>query len=301
MSSSTALKKITEALATSFFDVTEEKCLTAGGQEIPGKKVICRKDDGSPLAVVGDRYKVVTNEELFSSFTQVLGKSEICLDGAKVNTHFSHGGARTFAEIILPGHDLKVGGVQKVGDVTQLRLIARNSYDGSTAFMVQTGGYRLACLNGQVTGTTVGYFAGKHVSSLDVKTAVQNVSNMLDSFNASQEWFSELRSKKVTDKQAYACLAFASRNQEALRQGIPSKMEEAPPMMRTLFDSWTLHKKTMGDNAWSLYNTMTHFSTHWDTDKEKDEQHANAAAARFRREDRIRETLQSPIWTKLAA
>lgn len=299
MSNATALNKIRDALSASYFDVIQEDCVTASGKVVPGKKVICRKDNGTPLAVVGDRYKMVTNEEIFSGFTNILGKSSLDLTGSKVNLQFSHGGARTYAEIIIPEHSIKVGPA-KVGDLTQFRLIARNSYDGSTAFIVQAGGYRLACLNGQVMpADTIGYFQSKHVSSLDVGVAADNISQVLNSFNESREWFNELRTRKVTDAHAYACLAFASRNQEAFRQGYPKSVEEMPRMMKTLFESWTIHRKEMGDNAWALYNTLTHFSSHWGADKE--EAHDNAVAAQFRREDRVRETLQSPVWLKLAA
>lgn len=295
MSNAQALTAITEAISTSFFDVREETLVTASGVPVPGKKVIVRGDSGTPLAVVGDRYKTVTNEEIFTSFTDILANSSLNLDGAKVIMNESHGGARTFAQIILPEHQITIG--EK--DATALRIIARNSYDGSTAFIAQAGGYRFVCSNGQILGDTVSYFQSKHVQSLDVKAAAANISAVLDSFERSQEWFDSMRSKPVAGSQAYACLAFAARNAEALRLGYPDKYEDMPPMMRTLFDSWTAHSKALGANAWALYNTLTHFSSHWDSEKESS--HPNAAAAKFRREERVRETLNSLEWTQLAA
>lgn len=297
MSNATALKKINDALSASFFGIAEEECVTKSGHVIPGKKVLVRQDDGSPIAIVGDRYKTVTNEEIFTGFTRILGKSTLDLDGAKVMVRHSHNYARTFAEIIIPNHEIRVGG-PKVGDITQMRLVARNSYDGSTAFIVQAGGYRLACLNGQVLpADTVSYFQSKHVQSLDVNTAADNVSKTLEAFNTSREWFNELRNRKVADGQAYACLAFATRNKEAARLGFPSSVEEMPRGMKGLYDSWKIHAREMGSNAWALYNTMTHFASHHGTDA--DEPHENIVAAQFRREDRVRETLESPVWTQL--
>jgi len=294
MSNLNEMNHINEALSNAFFDVVEEEVRTESGLVIPGKKVICRKDDNTPLAIVGDKYKTVTNEEVFSSFTNILARSDINLEGAEVSTEFSHGGARTFAQIIFPSHEIKVGDK----DATALRVIARNSYDGSTAFIVQAGGYRFVCSNGQIMGDNISYFHGKHTPSLDVKMAAEHISNVLDSFENSKEWFESLRTKTVNDPQAYACLAFASRSTEAARVGYVDR-EEMPRSMRMLFDSWLTHKKTMGNNAWSLYNCMTAFSSHWGDDK--DEQHANAASSKFRREDRIRETLSSAPWLKIAA
>lgn len=297
MSSNEDLIRINEALSESFFDVVERPIVTPEGHVIPGKKAICRADDGAPLSVVGSGYKTVANEEVFTSFTALLEKSKLDLEGAQVITEFSHDGARTFAQLILPSHTLKVGS----GDETALRLIARNSYDGSSAFTVQAGGYRFVCSNGQIVGDSISYFRGKHVSSLDVKAAAQSISNVLGSFNRSQEWYSSLRSKKVNDKPAYACLAHASRNAEALQQGIPKSEEDMPRLMKTLFESWRTHRAQLGHNAWALYNTLTHFSTHHGTDREDGERHANSAAAKFRREDRVRETLSSKVWQKAAA
>jgi hypothetical protein len=295
MSSNKSLTAIQEALSSTYFDVCEERLFTANGQQVPGKKVICAKDSGQPLAVVGDKYKTVTNEEVFSSFVNILGNSALDLSGAEVETEFSHDGARTFAQIILPAHQFQVG--EK--DPTALRIIAKNSYDGSTAFTVQAGGYRFVCSNGQVMGTDISYFKSKHVPSLDVKTAASHISGVLESFENSRDWFDELRGRKVTDSQAYAVLAYASRNSEALRKGLPESKDDMPRTMKALYETWVMHEKSMGRTAWALYNTLTYFSTHWDRDREA--KHENAAASKFRREERVRETLQSRVWNEQIA
>jgi hypothetical protein len=289
-----ALNAITESLSSSFFKVREERLTTMGGIQVPGKKVIVAAETGQPIAVVGEKYKTVTNEEVFTSFVDILGRSDLNLDGAKVETEFSHEGARTFAQLILPAHQIQIG----ENDPTALRIIAKNSYDGSTAFSVQAGGYRFVCSNGQVMGDNISYFKSKHVPSLDVKLAGKHISRVLDSFEQSREWFEKLRVAKVTDSQAYDALAHASRNTEAKRLGLPSNKDDMPRAMKALFESWVTHKTTMGTTGWALYNTLTHFSTHWDVDKKS---HENAAAAKFRREERVRETLVSPTFKKTLA
>jgi hypothetical protein len=78
-------------------------------------------------------------------------------------------------------------------------------------------------------------------------------------------------------------------------------VEEMPRIMKNLFESWRVHQKDLGMNAWALYNTMTHFSSHWGSDKDEDDRHENSAAAQARREDRVRETLESKLWLSMAA
>lgn len=283
---------VNEALSSAFFDVETRKCQVAGGKVIPGKKVIVRSDNGEPLAVVGEKYKVVTNEQVFTTFTDVLDRSGLNLEGAIVTPEFSHNGARTFAQIVLPEHQITVGD----NDPTAMRLIARNSYDGSTSFIVQAGGYRFVCSNGQIMGDNISYFKSKHVESLDLNAAANQVARVIDSFENSKEFFESLRGKNVTDQQAYACLAFACKNREAMRKGFMAR-EDMSPAMGKLYDSWMEHKKAMGATAWALYNTMTHFSTHWGSEKG----HKNHAAAKHFREESVRETLNSPVWMKVAA
>lgn len=292
MSNASAMKSINEQMSASFFGIHTEKCVTAGGKVIPGKKVICRTDNGSPISVVSEKYKVVTNEEVFTTFTSVLEKANLNLEGAIVKPEFSHGGARTFAQIILPEHQITVG--EK--DPTALRLIAKNSYDGSTSFIVQAGGYRFVCSNGQIRGDNISYFKSKHVESLDLAAAAQHMAGVINTFEDSKEFYEDLRTKAVSDKQAYACLAYASRNNEAFRVGYVA-YEEMSPTMKKLFDSWKTHQTALGKTAWALYNTMTHFASHWGEDKNS----KNGVASKFYREDRVRETLGAAVWKKIAA
>lgn len=293
MSTNSALNAIRDRLSESYFDVREEEVRTAGGFKIEGKKAIVRESDGSPISIVGAGYKTIKNAELFDSFLTILGKSGLDLEGAETEVEFSHRGARTFAQIILPAHQIEVG----KGDATALRIIAKNSYDGTTAFSVQAGGYRFVCSNGMVTGDDLSYFKNKHVASLDVNASAERIGEVLNTFERSRDYFDKLRGLPIDDAAAYNALAHANRNVEAMRLGLPDSRDDMPRTMRTLFDSWIEHKTKLGANGWGLYNTLTHYSTHWDAERDNVE---NLAAAKFRREKRVLQTLRLPTFAPAA-
>ena len=153
------------------------------------------------------------------------------------------------------------------------------------------------CLNGMVLGKDIASYKSKHVDSLDMEKASEAIMNALEAFHASGEWFNYLSDRKVTDTEAYACLAHASACREAIERGYTSTVEFMPPVMKKLIQSWQDHKRSMGSNAWALYNTMTYYSTHWD----KDSKRRNLANARAIREENVQKTLDSFDFLKMAA
>jgi len=110
-------------------------------EEIPGYYATVRQDTGAVLGIVGERYRVVQNEEAFEFVDALLGSS----------LHFETagslgGGRRVWVLATLPDH-VVVG-----GDPVRPYVLLLNSHDGSTAVIAATTPVRVVCQNTQNWG-----------------------------------------------------------------------------------------------------------------------------------------------------
>jgi phage/plasmid-like protein (TIGR03299 family) len=103
---------------------------------IPGYYATVRQDTHDVLGIVGERYRIVQNDEAFAFVDQLLGSS----------LHFEtagslHGGRRVWVLATLPEH-VEVG-----GDPVRPYVLLMNSHDGSTAVVAATTPVRVVCQN----------------------------------------------------------------------------------------------------------------------------------------------------------
>jgi len=95
-----------------------------------------RQDTRTVLGIVGERYRIVQNEEAFQFVDQLLGSS------LNVETAGSLGGGRrVWVLATLPEH-IEVG-----GDPVRPYVLLMNSHDGSTAVIAATTPVRVVCQN----------------------------------------------------------------------------------------------------------------------------------------------------------
>ena len=105
-------------------------------EEIPGYFATVRQDTREVLGIVGERYRIVQNDEAFAFVDQLLG----------IAIHFEtagslHGGRRVWVLATLPEH-VEVG-----GDPVRPYVLLMNSHDGSTAVIAATTPIRVVCQN----------------------------------------------------------------------------------------------------------------------------------------------------------
>ena len=149
------------------FPVELQDVQTVGGVLIEGSQAVVRTDKNEPLAIVSDRYRLITHKELVEAadpFIKKLGKAEKIFtlekNGARLVTEY------TFRDnvIKLPGHRIP-GETRKVGDTVALRLYGINSYNTSTPFEIRLAAMVLRCLNGAMIGEDMFNVKFKHVVS----------------------------------------------------------------------------------------------------------------------------------------
>jgi phage/plasmid-like protein (TIGR03299 family) len=105
-------------------------------EEIPGYYATVRQDSRTVLGIVGERYRIVQNDEAFQFVDQLLGSS----------LHFDTagslgGGRRVWVLATLPDY-VVVG-----GDAVRPYVLLMNSHDGSTAVIAATTPVRVVCQN----------------------------------------------------------------------------------------------------------------------------------------------------------
>lgn len=113
--------------------------------EKPERRMI-RTLDGNARAFLSDRYRRLDNIELANYLLPVLGE----MDGVKVES-CGLTDTRLYIKATLPTVQAEI----KVGDPVCSGVVISNSEIGAGRFLVETLIYRLICLNGAITGTSL--------------------------------------------------------------------------------------------------------------------------------------------------
>lgn len=124
--------------------------------------------DGSEsvLSVVGGRYKVFQNSEIFSNLDTIVGNGH-----AKYAAAGELGGGKVVWTVLELPEDIKVGDDQHQG-----YIVARTSHDGSSPFQMTAIINRLSCTN-QINATMMNgrrngnYYSLRHTTNNDFSTA----------------------------------------------------------------------------------------------------------------------------------
>ena len=233
------------------FNVRESAVFTDSG-EIFGKKAIINAQTNQAMGIVSNRYKVVSNQEIFENFTAGIAASGIDATEAKVKIVSTPTKSRSIVDFIFPAETIQVGGDDSK---TALSITALNSYDGTTRYTTKAGGLRMKCLNGQILGKVVGSYSATHTDSLDVKESASRVIGMITEFNNAKDYFNTLMSRNVDPSVQMRVMC------EFLKLDASSEFEKNKRFVK-LQDLVTQYQREMGPSAYSLYNALTDFVTH---------------------------------------
>lgn len=231
------------------FNVTEDKLLTASGIEVPKKKAIIHQS-GEVISVVGESYKVVSNEEIFSSFCRGIEDSNIDASDSKVEVTQTETGSKAMVTFTMPNVSFKVN--EDESD-TVMQICTLNSFDGSTRFLSKAGGLRMKCLNGQILGNVVSSYSRYHTKSLDVDAAADGVINMIVDFQKSKEYWSAMMQQHVSDEHAIkVLLKFLYLEDFDYKNKVNNRLTKC-------FNMWKSYSKEFGCSAYALYNVLTDY------------------------------------------
>lgn len=236
------------------FNVRTEKLKTASGVDVGSRVAIINETTGQPIGLVSPSYKLVTNNDVVTHLAEALEKSSLDLTDAAATVRSSHGGARTMLDIVLPKHEISLG-----GDRSQMRISALNSYDGRWKYMTRGGAIRMACLNGQIMGNFIGSYVEYHNSKLDVSVGAERLVRMSDDFLTAEKWWRQMIDRKVDREQMLRSISVFLNGESKIKDRAEF---EKKPSVRKLIELYETYSVEMGANAYALYNAMTDFVSH---------------------------------------
>jgi hypothetical protein len=231
-------------------------------------KAIVNPNTEEIISVVGSGYQLVQNADIYPQFDEAIELSDLNTTGMTRKVSTSHGGGRTVVSYTFPEHRVSIGD----NDELDLTITVLNSYDTSWRFRSIMGAFRLLCANGMIVGEALAEYSGKHTLNLNTNKAIKDLSMAIEHFEATSlmwQWYPKIFVTSIEADRVFNALAKGSKS---LRVALDESHEG--------------YIRRLGDNLWALYNTLTHWSTHY-----KIKNVSNAPAIVVNREDRVRKVL----------
>jgi phage/plasmid-like protein (TIGR03299 family) len=209
--------------------------------------------DGHPdvLAVVGERYQTLQNEELFAF-------ADNLLDGARWETAGSlKNGRVVFGSLALERET--VLDPTGVADKVNTYLLVNTSHDGSIAVQASITPVRVVCqntLNLALRGVKQS-FKMRHTSTLEGRIAVARealglANTYMDEFDKMAQ---ELIEKEITKETFNKIVATAYPMPSKDTKGAMTKWEKKIDLLDEIFASDT--NSMINNTAWGAFNTLT--------------------------------------------
>ena len=229
------------------------------GKELPKKdgQFVVNRRTNEPISIVGGQYVAHDYNHFWEPLIEGIEMSGIDLSKATVKfTNIRHGAAMK-AVITIPNEDVS----NIMGEAMALGIGVLNSLDGSLKYEVSVYNIRLACFNGlwRMAESTSAKF--KHTVGTDPERIATVASTWPLELRQDTHAFKHMREVFIHPSIAED---FLSRKLCVTRTKRETKINKKwLNRMLALNDTY---RATMGDNAWALYNAITHYGTHVDTD-----------------------------------
>jgi len=203
------------------------------------------------LAVVGERYQTLQNEELFAFADNLLDGARWETAGSLKNGRVVFGSLALERETVLDPNG--------VADVVKSYLLVNTSHDGSVAVQASITPVRVVCantLNVALKGVKQS-FKMRHTSTLDgrilvAREALGLANTYMDEFD---KMANELIEKEITKSKFAEIVAKAYPMPDKDKKGAMTKWETKIELLDEIFASDTNSK--INNTAWGAYNTLT--------------------------------------------
>ena len=213
-------------------------------KQVTNRNAMVRNDTNEIIGVVGDKYKIVQNMEVFSALDTLVDSGDARYTAAGEYNN----GANIWMVMELPV------GVQVANDPHAAFLLVQSSHDGSCAVRIRPIIERLYCMN-QVNRIIKGKhrndytYTMKHTTNSQLSVAdIRNITQLTyDSIQEYETVAGVLLERKVDDRQV--------RNIFKAVWALPSEIEETPDH---LLSQGQRRQRTIAlngrDSAWSIYS-----------------------------------------------
>lgn len=245
-----------EALISAGLDwkVEQTDVFTASGEKVPGYKANIRDMDRSVLGIVGDRYKIVQNEEAFAFTDALLG------EGVRYETAGSLSGGRIVWMLAkLPERYIIAG------DAIEPYLVFSNTHDGSGAIRVAMTPIRVVCQNtlNLALKSANRVWSARHTGNVmnrmdEARETLQLANVYMAEFGKS---INELQAKKLTDKKVMQMIDTLYPVSEDLSEmQKKNNLKQQDTLKACYFDAPDL--KNVGKNGYRFINAVSDMAYH---------------------------------------
>lgn len=206
-----------------------------------------RTDTGVIIGVTSERYGIVQN----SAFTDSIenGFRDVGLSFSKRDAIVTRWGARSHIEYEF---NTRTAIVAK-GDTVALRIIARNSFDGTSKSSISVGAVRLVCLNGMTSFKQDLSMSVRHTTNVSPAFVNQVLQQAMAEWAELNNVWANMARINVTQQQGYTII------ENLTKRGI-----YAERFAKAVTDVWARpsYREDEGRNIWNLYNAHTQVLTH---------------------------------------
>jgi phage/plasmid-like protein (TIGR03299 family) len=214
--------------------------------DVPKRQAVIKRteDNESVIGVVGDKYKIVQNMEVFSALDSLVDSGDARYTAAGEYNN----GANIWMVMELPT------GVQVANDPHAAYLLVQSSHDGSCAVRIRPIIERLYCAN-QINRIIKGKhknaytYVMKHTTNSELSVSdIRNITQLTyDSIQEYETVASTLLERKVDERQVQSIFKRV--------WALPSEIEEAPDH---LLSQGQRRQRTIAlngrDSAWNIYS-----------------------------------------------
>lgn len=233
--------------AQEVFSVRTENLFRADGSKVNALATV-REDTNEAIGIVSDRYSIIQNTDLCRDLESSL--QEAGLNNYSRKVEVGANGARFYARYTFP--EIKVL-LPKVGDELGLRIITKNSHDGSGAASWEVEILRLVCKNGARAYSGVNRLGQSHKGRINILSLSRQILTAANSFAHTVKFLSDLADVNITQDQGRNAIEnLVSREILSLKIANP---------IRNIWEHPT-YKEDRARNLYNLYNAVTQVLTH---------------------------------------
>ena len=260
-----------------------------------------------------NKYKIVEPKELYTAHAKkLLEQKDLPLSDVIVDDYVYEGGRKQKRTVTLPSLTKEMNDGSKVS----MRSDIFNSVDMSWLYQAFAGAYRDLCRNSLVFGGQRMYhIKQKHTTGLNVLSTLKSVGNTFKLFNENKELMDKMLKQEISLKtMAHILASNICKKKESSKQLLgDTSISVNYKLLDYFIDRIEQESGNLGYTVWNLYNALTHWSTHIDDSFERLDDKGIAHeikmtragsqihTAKTKREDKVREFMNSEDWQKLLA
>ena len=223
------------------------------------KEVYYREDTGEPFAIHGLRYNPIQYPTMIDKTRDMLERCNLDATGVQERISVSPNGGMCLVEYNLPEKKY----LTPDGDTGHIKVMALSSFNGVWSFILSLGFHQSACLNSQIfIRNPASIYKARHTNKLDIDLGVSVLGKAANVIENEIDLWHELYHTDASGHSVLEMFANIANYKDDVRD-IDWQGDMSNKTMRYLMDKYQYHyAPEMGTNLWSVYNTITDWSTH---------------------------------------